>query len=398
MENIEWKHPETITGPPAEGVRFFHRNYINEELWREINKGVYILFTAPRRVGKTSIMKDIVKQGREGYLCIFENIQSVNTNELFYKRLYYLLLNQLSKFTTANKILTNWLKSKGIEEVSLEGGIKFKDIKLDFKNELLSLINKLPELNQKVVLFLDEFSEVIFRIKKKEGSDNAIDILHTLREIRNKEEFNHCFFVLSGSVGLDHVVESIDRLILINDLHPIKVNALNETESKSFIRKITKGASMKIGKNELQHINIKLKHLVPYFIQLIIEECDKLLHSETRTELTKNDINNAFETIVKTEKNLNDWEDRLRPDYLTKEAFRFCREILTVVAHDDKISLQDIYNISIKHKERDNYMNHLKMLVHDGYLIEKTENTYRFVSPLLQSWWKRQHPVFELEK
>ena len=398
MENIEWKHPETITGPPAEGVRFFRRKYINEELWREISKGVHILFAAPRRVGKTSIMKDTVSQGREGYLCIFENIQSVNTNEQFYKRLYFLILNQLGNFRKAKKILTKWLKGKGIEEINWEGCIKFKEIKLDYKYELLSLITKLPELDQKVVLFLDEFAEVIFRIKKKEGAENAIDVLHTLREIRNKKAFNHCFFVLSGSVGLDHVVESIDRLTLINDLHPLKIGALSETESENLIHQITEEASMEIRNNELKHINNKLKHLIPYFIQLIIEECDRLLFDEYRKNLTKNDIDKAFDIIVKTEKNLNDWENRLRPDYLTKEAFEFCRKILTVVAHDDKISLQDIYNISIDHNERDNYMNHLKMLVHDGYLIEETENTYRFVSPLLPCWWKRQHPVFELEK
>lgn len=398
MENIEWIHPRTITGPPAEGIRFFRRKYINDELWLEIIKGVHVLFTAPRRVGKTSIMKDIVNQGREGYLCIFENIQSVNTNEQFYHRLYYLMLNQLGNFRKAKKILTKWLRSKGIEEINWEGGIKFKEIKLEYKNELLSLITKLPELDQKVVLFLDEFSEVIFRIKKKEGADNAIDVVHTLREIRNKKAFNHCFFVLSGSVGLDHVVESIERLTLINDLHPLKIGALSKDESKKFIHQITEGASMKIGSNELKHINDKLKYLIPYFIQLIIEECDRLLHDENRMNLTKNDIDKAFDIIVKTEKNLNDWEDRLRPDYLTKEAFQFCRKILTVVAHDDKISLQDIYNISIDHNERDNYMNHLKMLVHDGYLIEEKENTYRYVSPLLQAWWQRQHPKFELKK
>ncbi len=397
MKNIEWIHPETITGPPAEGKRFFRRDYINEELWREINKGVHILFAAPRRVGKTSIMKDIVSQGKEGYLCIFENIQSVNTNEQFYKRLYFLLLNQLGKITTAKRILTKWLKTKGIEKISWEGGVKFKELQLDYKNELLSLITKLPEINLKAVLFLDEFAEVIFRVKKKEGADKAIDILHTLREIRNKQDFSHCYFVLSGSVGLDHVVESIDRLTLINDLHSLKVSALNETESNSFIRRTTKGASMQIGKKELKYINNKLKHLVPYFIQLLIEECDRILHDETRTELTKNDIDSAFDIIIKTEKNLNDWEDRLKPPYLTIKAFRFCKEILTRAAHFNKILVQDIYNISIEHKENDYYMNHLKMLVHDGYLIEFKENIYRFVSPLLQAWWKRQHPEFELE-
>jgi hypothetical protein len=396
MEYVEWIHPETITGPPAEGERFFQRSYINEEFWREIEKGVHILFAAPRRVGKTSIMKNISTQGRKGYLCIFENIQSVNTNELFYKRLYFLLLNQLGKIKKAKKILTKWLKSKGVEEINWDGGIKFKEIKLNYKSELLSLITKFPELDEKVVLFLDEFAEVIFRIKRKEGSDSAIDVLHTLREIRNKEAFNHCFFVLSGSVGLNHVVESIDRLTLINDLHSIKVSAFSDAESTEFIRKLTGKATMQIGNNELKYINTKLKHLIPYFIQLLIEECDRILHIENRPELSKKDIDKAFDNVIKTERNLNDWEDRLKPPYLTIEAFRFCKEVLTRVAHYNIISIQDIYNISIEYKQNDDYMNHLKMLVHDGYLIEERENVYQFVSPLLEAWWRKQHPEFEL--
>ncbi|MBN1340531.1 MAG: hypothetical protein JXA03_14475 [Bacteroidales bacterium] len=398
MENIHWKHPNTITGPPAEGSRFFRRQYINDELWREIEKGVHVLFSAPRRVGKTSIMIDIVNQKRKGYTCVFENIQSVNRKDDFYKRLYFLLLNQLGKIERVKKILVKWLKAKGIEEISREGGIKIKEIKSDYKTELLSLIAKLPELEEKVVLFLDEFSEVIYRIRKYENIENAIDILQTLREIRQKKEFRHCFFVLSGSVGLEHVVESIDRLTLINDLHPLKVGPLSLPEAEELIRQLTDGSTMIIKEAEAAYLLEKLGHMIPFFIQLLIEECNDTLYSENRPGLTNSDIDSALEQIINKEKNLNDWEDRLRPDYLSQSAFEFCRDILTRIAHAGYITTQEIFDLSVKYAERDKYMNHLKMLVNDGYLSECHQSQYRFVSPLLKSWWMMRHPEFEIEK
>lgn len=397
MKNTEWIHPMTITGPPAEGTRYYQRLYINDELWREIDKGVHILIAAPRRVGKTSIMKDIVKQGRDGYICIFENIQSVKTNEQFYKRIYYIILEQLGNYTKAKALASKWLKGRGIEEISWDGGVKFKDVELNYKNELLYLIAKLPELENKIILFIDEFSEVIFRVMKKEGPESATDILHTLREIRNKETFNHCYFVLSGSVGLDHVVESIDRRTLINDLHSLNVGELSDNEAKEFILQLVDGATMIIGTNELEYIIFKMKNQIPYFLQLLIEESDRILFNKKKQELKKTDIDKAFDNIVLNEQNLNDWEDRLRPPYQSNGAFRFCIEILTHMAHFSKLDIQEIFNISIKYEEKENYMRHIKMLKHDGYIHEVTENTYKFVSPLLKSWWKKQHPKFEIE-
>jgi hypothetical protein len=44
------------------------------------------------------------------------------------------------------------------------------------------------------------------------------------------------------------------------------------------------------------------------------------------------------------------------------------------------------------------YMNLLKMLLRDGYLMETDNHKFIFTSPLLRAWWKNQHPSFEIEK
>ncbi len=396
VEDNQWIHPKTVTGPPAEGDTYLRRNYINETFWREIEKGNHILFTAPRRVGKTSVMKDLVDNPNKGFICIYKNIESDKTASQFYKRLFELIVNHIGTISKYNKLLGAWIKSIGIEEISIrDGRIKFSDKKTDYKEELLDLIKKLPELNQKVVLFLDEFPEVISAIRKKEGDDAAIDVLHTIREIRHNKSFNHIIFVLAGSIGLEHVVESLDRPKLINDLHPVKIGPLDKNEALKLIEQLTEGATMKLNDEFREALLVKLELLVPYFIQLMIEYCDDIAYKERRPNLEQHDIDAAFIQIVKDNRNLSDWELRLKPPYLMKEEYNFCVEVLTLIAHQSVGSIQELYDHSKLLTDPDNYMNLLKMLIRDGYLLDTMENRYRFSSPLLKSWWKNQHPFIK---
>jgi hypothetical protein len=393
MESTTWVHPKTVTGSPAEGDTYLRRKYVNEEFWREIQKGNHILFTAPRRVGKTSVMKDLVANPIEDYLCIYENVESDNTSQQFYKRLYHLIISRIGTVQKSKNLFEKWIKTIGIEEISVEGTIKFKEKTIDYKDELLLLISKLPEMNQKVVLFLDEFPEVISAIRKKKDDDSAIEVLHTIREIRHNKAFNHIIFVLAGSIGLEHVVESLDRPKLINDLHPVKIEPLSKSEARQLIAQLTKGATMKIFDEILDTLFDKLELLVPYFIQLMIEYSDEILYTENRTVLVNNDFDAAFLRIVKDNRYLSDWESRLKPPYLLKEENTFCISLLTFIAHKSVISIQEIFNLAQNAKMKSTYMNLIKMLIRDGYLLEAPDKKYRFSSPLLQSWWKNQHPI-----
>ena len=222
-------------------------------------------------------------------------------------------------------------------------------------------------------------------------------MLRTLRAIRQNENFSRFILVLAGSIGLEQVVETLDRPKLINELHRIRISPLSKNEAIQLIKQLTDDASMQIGKEQTNYILKKIDILIPYFIQLIIEESDTILHKQNRTEVQKEDIDRAFDNIVKHDENLQDWESRLKPPYLNKNAYGFCKEVLTICAFENKISLQQIYNLAKKWKQTDDYMNLLRMLERDGYLIEENQ-VYRFVSPILQEWWKRQHPEFGFEK
>lgn len=395
-KEIKWVSPNTITGPPAEGDKYLRREYLNDEFWSEIEKGSHILFTAPRRVGKTSIMKDLAKNCPKKYICHFENIESEKTQGQLFKRLFGLLVNELKTVNKAKTVISTWLKRRGIGELNAEGSVKFISKKVDYKPELLSLLSNLQQIDQKVILFLDEFPEVIVSIIRNENKEIAIETLHTIREIRQDNDFGNFTLVLAGSIGLDHVVNDLDRPKLINDLHRIELSALSKEEARQLIRQITTDATMKISEKQENYIINKLGHLIPYFVQKMIEECNRILQKQNRPLLENKDVDFAFDQLIKHDENLKDWESRLREPYLTKNRFGFCKHILTYCAHKDKIFIQEIYDISGKWKQRTEYMNLIQMLVRDGYLFEEN-GKYVFLSPLLKAWWKKQHPEFELK-
>ena len=393
---MKWNPPKTITGSPAEGEVYLRRQYINDEFWRRIKNGEHILISAPRRVGKSSIMKDLENNCLDGHICIYNNIESDKTQNDFFKRLLLLLLEKVGTQRKIRKIISLWLKSKSIGEISIEGNIKFTSKELNYKEELLNIIKLLGQESIHVVMLLDEFPEVIQNIKKNENKNAAIDTLHTLRSIRHDNNFKNFSFAFAGSIGLNHVVAELDRPRLINDLVPIYVDPLVISEAHKLTKQLVKGATMKIGDNERDYLFKKIDYLLPYFIQLMIEKCDFILHKDGRPKLMNIDIDNAFLMVVKEGRNFNDWESRLKNYYNSSDA-KYCIAVLTCCAHFESYTIQQAYDLIKKIKPITGYKELIdEVLIRDGYIIEKNGH-YNFLSPFLKDWWKNRHPIFEIE-
>jgi hypothetical protein len=390
---MEWIPPNTITGDAATGVRYFRRNYINKEFWQEIKKGNHILFIAPRRVGKTSIMKDLADNPEAEYYCIYQNIQAVKTKNEFYERLFHLFLQCLGKIKKLSSFLKIFSEKYSIDELSIDG-IKIAKTDIDYEKELRSIIPQLKEQSIITVIFLDEFAEVINTLNKRKRTEDAIDILHTLRELRSDNNFRHFKLVFAGSIGLQFVIKNMDRPTLINDLHPIETKALTPVEATLFIRQIIEGATILLDDAAKQYLQIKVKHLLPYYLQLMIEEIDIVARKTEEPGITIPMIDMAFDKVLEKNNNFDDWIIRLKeyhPDH-----FAFINEILTRCAHNEKVTIQEIYNIAAgeKYKRKDDYMSFVTQLQNDGYLVELPKHTYKFLSPFLQQFWLNQYPVY----
>ena len=389
---MKWTNPRTITGPPAEDELYLRRDYINDDFWDFIGNGSHILFTAPRRVGKSSIMRDLEKNHPEKFLVIFENVESNKTQQSFFKQLFGLLIEHLGKRKLWKQFGT-WLKTKGIGEVSVDGTAKITNKELDYKEELLLLIGELGDQEFTVVMLLDEFPDVVKSIHTNEGAAMAVDTLHTLRAIRQTKEFDKFKFVFAGSVGLRHVVSSIDREKLINDLEPLHVTQLTSEEALILIVQLTKDATMIVSEEVAKNIISKIKYLLPYFIQLMIEKCNRLVRQEKRPELTNEDVEKAFWEVVKDGRNFEDWVDRFNEYFTTADA-QFAIGLLTEIAHNEGYSIQQAYNYAQSVVPEMTFMKLIdSVLINDGYIVQEGNQLY-FLSPFLREWWKRRYPKF----
>lgn len=391
---MDWKHPKTIIGAPAEGEVYYRREYINDEFWRKVKKGEHVLFTAPRRVGKTSVMKDLEHNCKDGYIAVYDDIESCMTQADFYRRLYNLLLSLVEKSKRYRTIVADFIKSRDIGEINATG-LKIERIDIDFKNQLFELIKICGKEDMKIILMLDEFPDVVRAIEKNEGKEAAINVLHTLRSLRHDKSFKNIVLVIAGSIGIDHVISSLDRPKLILDLAPVNIKELNATEAKKLVNQLTDGTTMKIGPSELTYMLQKISHLLPYYIQVFIDKSDYLLYKENRPDLTRDDIDEVFNLIIEQNSYFEDWEQRLRR-YLSKKDFEYCVGILTRCAHANQYPLQKAFDFSHIVIPEAPYKRLLdSVLVKDGYLVEQN-SSYKFLSPFLKAWWQKRHPEFEI--
>ena len=391
-----WKSPKVIIGSVATGDYYFVREDLENEIWEEIKKGNNILLTAPRRVGKTSVMKSLAEQSNNDYKLVFSNIQGIEEESGFYKMLYELILNCLNTSKRYKTQFKNYFQKIQISEVSTDG-IKLERHDIDYLAEINLLVPQLDVNGENIIFLIDELPEVLYNLHKKGKGGAANNILKNMRRWRQQKGFEKIQFVLAGSIGFHYVIDLIGgRPADINDLYTIHCPTLdnNQGEIEKYIAWITKGATIRYNKNLTAYLKEKISYFVPFFINLLVNEVNQNCKKNNQRKITTNDIDKVVSEIpLLYKKDFSDWGKRLK-DYMPKEDFAFVNEILTHTAHKGEISIQEVYNKALEHNKKDCYMEFIADLERDGYITKQNEK-YVFISPFLKEFWKNDNPIYK---
>ncbi len=394
MSNFDsWIHPKIIIGAKATGDYYFKRDLIENNIWREIEKGNHILISAPRRIGKTSIMISLTNNSKNNYKLLFKNIQGIKTEEQLYQEIYRLILQCLSKFDSNKKQIKDYFNKKGISEISLNS-LKFDSKNLDYVKEINTIIPKLDKRGEKIILLLDELPEVLHTLYKAGKNNSATSILRNLRYWRQEEKFSSLKFILAGSIGIHHIINKVEgRSKDINDIKIVNCPSLTEEQFEKYLNWVIEDASIEFNNESIQHFKQKIQYFVPYFINLMLDEIDKSAYLTKVKKISNSDIDIAFNKVLKNTSHFEDWKNRLK-EYLGKGDYNFANLVLTHIAHKDKITKQKLYNIAVTLERADDYMNLIFDLERDGY-IQEIEDKYQFVSPFLKAYWKKANPIYK---
>ena len=382
----------TIIGQAARKEDFFPRPQIQSEIWKKLKPGSSLLFVGPRRVGKSSILFNLLDEPKEKHIIIYYTSESVNNENEFYRKLFNHIVERLNTFKKYQKKLTTLGKTflKSIESIGKDG-IKFQhNNSISYYNEVMALVRNLDLGEDRMIVLIDEFAQTIENIMRDENDDNAIHFLETNREIRQRPEIHKKLqFIYTGSIGLENIVERINGINFINDLHPISIPPLSRKEAEGLTDKIIRGSEVTFADGAFEHLLNLIEWWIPFYFQIILDEVPKILVANNSTVITKDDIDTAINNALKLRIYFEHWFTRLRNAFKGNN-FSFVKEVLNIISEKKRFSSSRIVDLAIKHELEDSYNNLINTLKYDGYINNEDDpKTYRFNSPLLREWWNR---------
>ena len=394
MSNL--KPLKSSLGQPAEGEgRFFAREKITNKILRKLSNGENLLISAPRRIGKSSILKNIVRNQTDKEIIKYMIVQSVNSQEEFFKKLFNELIEDKEIFEGVQGYLakaSSTLKSYAsrISGISLEGITLNPEEVINYYQECIELISSF-KTEKKIIIFIDEFPDALNNILENDEA-LAVNFLQQNRDMREKFSNNNLQFVYTGSTGLKNVVRKFKKLDLINDIVTIKVPPFNDDEARELIERLILGYQEEIKEFEIDEETIAyivqiIRWKLPYYMQIIVDGLFE--HYEDNEEIiNRNTVDFILSELVKSKSNHSDyfenWKDRLSRAFKGGE-YSFAIDVLNFIAKNEFIDYAEFCDLASKHNV-DEHKYVLDVLEHDGYMSED-EGKYGFNSILLKNWW-----------
>ena len=388
----ELKPLSPTVSQPAEGDQYFPRPKIRKKILRRLENGENILLSAPRRIGKSSLLKEIQTHPAEGQIIKYLAIQGVNRGEDFFRLLYKELIcdpdiyqgaeRYFKQTTHAVKLCFNRLRG-----VSMEDGIKMDaHDSIDYYYECRTLISHFNDKN--IILFIDEFPDAVNNMAKKDPNE-AIQFLQQHRDLRQQYSNDCLQFVYTGSTGLRNVVTKLGKLDLINDLNELFLPTFSKEESHCLIQRLQLHYQINypdfvITERQIQTILEKITWYLPYYLQAIVESLfDR--YEDHETTVSDADIDAVLLAMTKAKSPFSPYFEnlmtRLENTFNTLE-FKLAMAILDHCATHNRLEKTTLKIIASEHPQAD-YQTILRTLEFDGYLNED----HRFNSNLLRQWW-----------
>ena len=378
-------------GNPARGEAFYPRETEVRKIYRVLEKGTSIYLSAPRRVGKTSILKHIEEFPKEGYYFVYVITESVDSENEFFKVIFEALIRSeaIGKLSKLHDSIKNGFEAI-LGRVKTVYNVEIREKgETDYYQILVELFENVKEEFGHVVILIDEFPQTIQNILNKEGQGAAQHFIQRNRELRhNKHVIDKIHFIYTGSMSLYPLVEKVTELTAVNDLRTVEVNPLSEVDAQDFLSKLLVSDGVILKDDLIHYALIKMGWLIPFHLQLIAQEIIEVYETNGES-IDEKAIDQAFEQIVhsRNKPQFEPYFARLKTLFKGSE-YAFVSEVLQYIARNDFIIGDVLYDTGVKHSVEE-VRRTMDILEGDGYLFRSEDKNYRYTSPILQMWCRK---------
>ncbi len=366
-----------------------------EELWFHFKQGTNISMFAPRRLGKSWLMKNLLlkEANCKGWHPVYSDLQNANS----YQKAILCLIQDIQKYGGLSENLINLAKAK-FKEI-LQGDIKTpKDIFSQIDPEylldaVLSNLNARSE-EKPVLIMLDEITICASNIMKISEVDGCL-LLNTLRKARDAHP--EIRWMLTGSIGIDHFSKQHQVSGAFNNLHPFLIEPFEQEIAIDFVddccqhRVVT---PFTLGTETHHYLQKRLGWLSPYYLEKLCLKIKPSAKLKGGPAANIADIDKACETLLQHPHNLvfSGWPDHLErniPDSIRP----ICKGVLNYLSDSEEGESRDTIRMQLEPEyTKERIREALIILKNDGFLVkDQKSGKFRFVMQLLANYWQEYY-------
>ena len=397
----------------VDGDRFFDREAELDVLKARVENGTHTLLTAQRRMGKTSLVRELLRRlAAEGHFeTVFVDLEDVRTAadavvEIgFESRHVQGAWHRIkAKFGNVLHGVEDRVDSLDIGEirVKLRAGIDAGT----WRQKGDAVCAALAKNERPVVLALDELPILVNRMLKDHdyritpaGKRDVDEFLSWLRKIGQDHRDRLCL-ILSGSIGLEPILRQAGLSAHANIFSPLDLKPWSEKTALDCLAALAETCGLDLPLATGKEMCRRLRCLVPHHVQRFFDSLDEDLRMAGWRQASLEDVGRVYTRemlSVRGQADLDHYESRLKL-VLGPDGYRVALALLTEAAVNDGVLQRAAMDLYREHLQGWAVAAHpvliedvLRVLEHDGYLEAWEDGDYRFVSGLLEDWWRDRH-------
>jgi hypothetical protein len=368
------------------------RDALIAELWDKLERHS-VMMTAERRMGKTSVLRKMLAQQPPGVTAFYWDLENIRSPEALVREIFNKVSEDLGNSQKwqgkVQQLLKNW--GLGGEKIA---GVSLPKPDLTWQQHLQGIVQDLSaqvEDRERWLFLFDELPLAIDNIRQDKGASIAMEVLDTLRSIR--QDYPQIRMVYTGSIGLHHVVVELRkqgyRNAPTNDLPPVEVEPLAEYDAWKLAQDLLIGE--KVETDDLAAASQAIASAVDgnaFYIH----------HSVARLKGIAQpiDVPQVAAMIQAAVRQYDIWDLGYfvkRIDSYYGDNTKLALLALDELAPESALTIGDWWNrVSIQTPDLDKeaFRSTLNLLEQDHYICRNDAGAYRFRFSLVRRYWHQQ--------
>jgi hypothetical protein len=379
------------------GDRFWGREGDIQELSRLLRDGANVSITAPRRIGKTSLMREVALRLSDVFVPIHVDLQSAMTPE---DLVAGLSVASRDHRELHRRVLDIFRAKIGTVEQLEYGELAMRirtAVSTDWQSNADRLLEEFVGNQPPVVVYIDELAILVNRLLH--GPDDTItpggiakvdQLMSWLRAatIRHTRKIR---FVIASSIGLAPILSRARLSATINTFTRFQLAPWDYGTALGALRALANASHIQWGEGAAEAVIERLGVCIPHHVQVFWAhlQLDARRHNVFR--VTVDDVERVFRADLlgsSGHAELSHYEERLAFS-LGARLFDLAIDLLSEAAIAGPLTIPVAQQLAGDFKPQQ-LREVMDVLLHDGYLQLETD-VYTFPSAFLREWWKTRH-------